>query len=65
MGKLLRASLVISAWQILRSRHGCRDRRDLNVELGLLAFGSLILARGLEHVYPGLVLMQSEVEGMR
>ena len=32
-------------------RHGCRHRRDLNVEFGLLAFGPLTLARGLEHVF--------------
>jgi len=46
-------------------RHGCRHRRDLNVEFGLLAFGSLTLARGLEHVYPRLVLMQLKIGGMR
>jgi hypothetical protein len=32
-------------------RYGCRHRRDLNVEFGLLAFGPLTLARGLEHVF--------------
>ena len=45
--------------------HGCRNRRDLNVEFGLLAFGPLPLARGLEHVYPRLVLLQSKIGGMR
>ena len=35
-------------------RHGRRHPRDLNVEFGLLAFGLLTLARGLEHVNSGL-----------
>ena len=32
-------------------RHGYGHRRDLNIELGLVDFGPLTLARGLEHVF--------------
>ena len=35
-------------------RHGCRHRRDLNVEFGVFAFGLLTLARDFKHVFPGL-----------
>ena len=45
-------------------RHGYGHRRDLNVELGLVDFGPLTLARGLEHVYPGLsTVFKSKVFG--